>query len=202
MRQDIDINKLIDATYPRLQAYTWTILRDKSKTHLDANDLIQTAFILLWEKGLEFNFENMRKPIYDAMIQYTYNRIPSITAALMNEQEKCCKKCMKIMPIDFFYKKKIHLNGLIEYQNKCKTCYYEIQEAKRQEKLADPFFRALHNEKKRIYQSTRSAISKSNERLHAYFKEQKRKPNPIISNWKNQLRDNKGKFIPVISNNN
>lgn len=175
MEQNIDINKLIKMTYPRLQAYTWTILKSHDRQHLEANDIIQTAFMILWEKGVQFNFENMRKPIYDAMIQYIYYKSPEITAALMNEQTKCCKKCKDVMPVEMFYKRKIHTNGLIEYQTNCKTCYNEIQEAKRQEKLANPIYRALHNEKKRIYQNTRNAMIQSNERLHEYFKGQRRK---------------------------
>jgi len=174
MADSININDLINATYPRLQAYTWVLLNDKNRTHLDPNDLIQTAFILLWEKGLEFSFENMRKPIYDAMIQYTYNRTPSITASLMNEQDKCCKKCANVMPVGMFYKKKVHLNGLVEYHTNCKTCYNEIQSGKRIEKLSSDSFRALHNEKKRIYQNARNAVIQSNEKLHTFFKDKRR----------------------------
>ncbi len=169
-----ELNKLIEMTYPRLQAYTWVLLKDKNRLHLDPDDLIQTAFILLWEKGVQFNFDNMRKPIYDAMVQYSYNKSPLLTAVLMNEQTKCCKKCNDVMPVDMFYKKKIHINGLVEYHTNCKTCYNNIQDAKQQSKLADPIIRMLHNEKKRVYQNTRNAMIRSNEKLHNYFKEQHR----------------------------
>jgi len=151
------------------------LLKDKNRLHLDPDDLIQTAFIILWEKGVQFNFENMRKPIYDAMIQYTYNKSPLVTAALMNEQTKCCKKCKDVMPVDMFYTRKIHLNGLVEYQTNCKVCYNAIQDAKRLIKLEDPIFRQMHNEKKRIYQNTRNAMIRSNEKLHNYFKQKQRK---------------------------
>lgn len=177
------LNELVKLTLPKLKSYVGTILTSKGKGHIEAYDIIHSAYILLFVSGLEFSFENMRRPIWDTINDLNEaDNLPlnadtdrpvkkGIIGKLITTGEcKYCKGCSNDLPVAFFNKRRVLNNGTITYQTLCKVCADQQNKESKRRRLADPAEYQEHYAKQRKRLGARRAIIQNNPLLHAHFK--------------------------------
>lgn len=172
-------NSIVVVELPRLQSFAGKLVKDRPD--IEVNDIIHEAYILLYDRGLNFCFDNMRQPMYDAF-RSLKNHV-SLSADLSNGVKKgvispllkdleCkhCKLCSTVLPVSFFHKAKINQNGVITYQSVCKQCQNKRNLENKRKRFASIEVYESFYEKRRSEQRAKRELIKSNPKLYEYFK--------------------------------
>jgi len=165
-----ELNRLVAKELPHLRLIAYKSLHRKEKYQVDADDIINMAYIILHEQKMEFSFHNMIQPIFEAVNAYVYKTEPATTKLCSMQEEKVCKKCKASLPVAMFHKNRIYANGLIVYESKCKPCKKEVDAANKKKRLANVVEYKKYRERQNEMYNVKAKIINGNKKLQTYYR--------------------------------
>lgn len=183
----MNYSNLTNADYHRLVSYTIGILNSKKYHHIQGEDIVHNAFLELYNRKIDYSFENMRPLLLQGITGYTNQLLNSNTVGMVQKKDnifggiemKNCRYCNELLPVSFFYKLREYPDGTTTYHAGCKECHKENCAKAKAKKLADPIYYEQYLTKCAQSMKNRKAIISNNPLLKEHFRNKKNQQEAI-----------------------